>query len=234
MKRLLPVVLFLVFCNQAFAWPFDLGVGDQAVKYTKIAQDGISFAWPYRCVIDGREGLCLRQHLLSDFTVALVRKTGICYAKTDIAFSRERRGRDEPSLRTALAGSENCWGPMDKALHGDFVLAVVGIDRAAGRLLKLSNDEWPLPKDIELKARVIADTNSSPGMGDQIGGDQFYLSILVPKVRRVGDSSFQLHNTGGGPIILLNKNDVFGLCGNMLDQPIFFSVHEKLYLTYEG
>jgi hypothetical protein len=177
----------------------------------------------------------LRELLPSGLSVALVRETGICYAKIDTAFPNEHKGPGKTPVRTALAGSENCWGALDKLLRRDIVLAVMGVDRGVVRVIPPGNDESPLPKHIELKALVLLPATSNPCGTDRMLGGQIIFDVRPLKVLRVGDSAIRIFDTRGGPMVLLRNNDVSRLNGNYtFGGHVFFSVNEKLYLTYKG
>jgi hypothetical protein len=230
-------------------------------------QDAVSFAWPYPCIVDGCEGLCLEELLPPGRSVALVGKMlMIRYAKTDTPFSKEYNASGNTAAGTVLAGSEDCSrsgikhglvrerrdkvrihapkrvGSVIRAWPPHFVLAVMGIDRAVVRRVPISDDESTLPGHVELKARVLESSIYNPCMTDRMWGFETQIGSRHPKkdirprkVLRVGDSAIRIFDTGHGPIIMSRNNDVFRLRGNFaFGGHVFFSVNEKLYLTYES
>ena len=139
----------------------------------------------------------------------------------------------EPCAGTLLVGAEDCLGVGDRLLHGDFGVAVMGVDRAVIRLVSIREDESPLPEHIELKAHVLLPLTSNPCKSDRLVARRSISSILPSKVLRVGDSVLRF-STDHGPTVLFRINDVFRLCGACTSGHIFFRVNDKLYLTYEG
>lgn len=108
------------------------------------------------------------------------------------------------------------------------------------RVIEPKTDESFLSAEIELKARKFASSDYPRKLASsEYEGSIADVADSPPKVFGVGNTAFllfectsELWNLHGLPVLILNNN-VFplnGLC--VSDSPFFFSVKEKLYVSY--
>lgn len=197
-------------------------------------QRDISFAFPYGCS-KGENGNCLADSFEAGLNVVLVSKKVNCSAKTADRFMHEHAGNEFEATR--LIRTENCL--IEKIAQDDkgFIIAVIGADPSAVRVVEAKNDKSLLPKDMELKARKIASLGYK-----RLKGSQFVrwdVAESPPDVFGVGDTAFLLFqctdgflNQDGLPVLVLKKNAFLlkGACA--FRSPFFFSIKEKLHVAY--
>ncbi len=198
----------------------------------------ISFSSPFGC---GKDSVCLADVIKPGVAAALLGKDKICLAKTGKSFMYENLGATNFEA-TDLSGTDGCLVDGD---HKSFpwMMAVVGVEPAAVRLLSHEELESPVSKEIESKARKVAVPDIDPlrkvvdNSSVPIG-----LSKKPPKVVRVGDVTlltFELEAEEEpwqpGPTVVVKKDgQVFRLDGACTGEPLFFSVNDKLHLTYHA
>jgi hypothetical protein len=167
---------------------------------------------------------------------------GVCGARTTDAFTYNYHTGDLEATR--LSGTEECFTVRDnERLLTRFSMAVVGADPAAVRLVPLKDDKSPVPKEIELKARKLAAVHIEEPQ-KLYDGSRVPISVsdAQPKVLRTDNVTlliFELQADGEpwepGPTVALTSAGVFRLDGACTyGEPVFFSVNDKLYLTYDA
>jgi hypothetical protein len=190
----------------------------------------ISFSLAYKCSTQENDNnrpplsrsssrssrtFCLADSLKSGLDVVLVSKDTKCSAKTGETFTEVLSNEFKA---TRLKGTEKC-------LIGD--IAVLGVDASVVRVIEPKTDESFLSAEIKLKARKFASSEYDVEVADS-----------SPDVFGVGNTAFLLFEPSevsplyGLPVLVLNNN-VFsfkGLCASK--PPFFFSVKEKLYVSY--
>jgi len=199
----------------------------------------VSFSVPFACHME--EPYCLADSFKVGLNVVLVGRSGICIAKTGEAFKYEHHVEDFEVTR--VVGTEPCPVFKDEKPFEEYHIAVVGTDPAMVNLVSLKDDKSQVPKEIELKARELA----APKMkGPQRLSDMrrvpISLSDAQPKVLRTRNVTllvFDLWADGEpwqpGPTVALMNGKVFLLDGACTySEPTFFSVNDKLYLTYHA
>jgi hypothetical protein len=193
----------------------------------------ISFSVAYDCSEEGndknRSQLCLADSLKPGLEVVLVSKDVKCSAKTGRTF--------EPlsnlSKSTRLEGTENC---LTKGKKRDIDVVVLGVDASAVRVIEPKTDESFLSAETQLKAREFARSEYRKRAGSEYEGS---IDVADPDVFGVGNTAFLLFEPEnevlpwyGLPVLVLNNN-VFSLKGRCVSNPpFFFSVKEKLYVSY--
>lgn len=206
----------------------------------------ISFSVPANFDHEGRKQPCLADSLKPGLSVVLVGQTGTCGAKTGGTFTYEYTTNFKA---THLMMSKKCslhWaeeGPTER-----IPIAVVGVGPAAVRVVPPKDDKAPIPKLIELKARLLAKSpNSDPCHPRPSSGIHKAIAGAPPRVIRTKDATlliFQCVDPHAvengdaalydGPPVLYMNNDVFRLCGACSDSSLFFTVNNRLYLTYSA
>ena len=199
----------------------------------------ISFSLAYGCSAEKddkyRLQFCLADSLKPGRKVVLVSKDVKCSAKTGRTF--EGLGNDPTSTR--LEGPEKCltvhWDGFS-GLPESTRVAVLGVDASVVRVIEPKTDESFLSAEIQLKAREFASSEYRKRAGSEYEGS---IDVADPKVFGVGNTAFLLFNPEneflpwyGLPVLVLNNNFVSlkGRC--VSDPPFFFSVKEKLYVSY--
>jgi Ankyrin repeats (3 copies) len=169
------------------------------------------------------EGLSLADPFEPGRTVALISNKGVCTAKTASKFQYGIPGGGDFEA-THLEAPKECSG----------YLAVVGVDGAAIRVIRPSDDQSPLAKDIELEARRVAKCSEAVE-------HQWPMTDAPPEIVRVGEVTLvRFGRLTGAPedeivffaaVLIINDN-IFRLEARCTDWPHFFSVNDKLHLTY--
>jgi hypothetical protein len=179
----------------------------------------ISFGLPFDCSEKQYSTkLCLADKFVPGRTVVLINEKNVCNASTGTAFTYE--GHPGGSFEaTPLEGAENC--------SELFSVAVVGTDSAVVGLIPQKYDQTPLPKDIESKARELV-TSSDEGV------ELYYpISKSAPKVLRARERALIMFECEErAAVVLLANNALFPLEGRCTREHLFFTVRDKLYLTY--
>ncbi len=197
----------------------------------------ISFSVPFNCQM--KEPYCLADPFQAGLNVVMLSRSGMCVARTGQTFKYEHHVEDFDATR--VVGAEDCPVFRDEAPFGDYRIAVVGTDPEAVQLVHPSGDKTPVSKEVESEARDIA-APSLQGLQKVLDTSQAKtaLSAAPPKVIRVGEITlltFELTLDGEpwepGPTVILTKAGTFLLQGACTyGDPIFFTVRDKLYVTY--
>jgi hypothetical protein len=162
--------------------------------------------------------------------VVLVSRKANCSAQTGETFTCDAH---EPFKATHLTGTENCFAQDGKKIY---LVAVFGVDPSAVHEVEPKTDKSPLSKKLELKARKIA----SSAYQDLTPPDHPVRDVAdsPPDAFSVGNTSFLLLkctdeflNQDGLPVLVHNSK-AFLLEGSCAVSPFFFSVKEKLYVSY--
>ena len=202
----------------------------------------ISFALPFEHVQNGddapRTRPAVADKLKPDLNVVLVGKK-ICKARTGAAFTFLHAGMNKIQA-TYLLDYAKC------DLNSAYV-AVIGVEAEAVRPIPPQVDHFPLPKEIESKARrhlmarKAADRRDHGPVRWIPDSDQKPifepLSLGPPKTFRVQKGvllQFTWSRGDNGPAIWVVKDRVFLLPGVCTDGYQFFTVHGRLHLAYGG
>jgi hypothetical protein len=170
--------------------------------------------------------------------VVLISKKDKCGAKTAEIFTYRYA---LPFPATHVVGTEECFGIRDdEGLFGRFRIAIVGADPAMITVVAPKEDKSPVPKPLESKARRLAKSAKSDPCIDVGGPSGIHKAIgdSPPEALRVQDRVLLTFQTikdfpvDNGPAVLVINNQVFRLCGSCPYSPLFFTVKDKLYLTY--
>jgi hypothetical protein len=205
----------------------------------------ISFSIPFLCVTgEERRGRCLGDEFKPGLKVVLMSRAGNCRAKTADTFIWEHPLSGYKFPVTRLIGSSNCLTveTEERALER-FDIAVVGAEPAAVRVVIPKDDKSMVSKKMELQARKLAESYIKREFRKSYYPTS--VSDAKPKVFRKGNVTlriFELQSTiekgtfpwEPGPTVALTNTGVFlleGLC--TYGVPKFFSVNDKLYLTYK-
>jgi hypothetical protein len=198
-------------------------------------EDHISFSVAHKCSTEendkNRSQLCLADSHHSGLKVVLLGKDVKCSAKTGKTFIPEWGGSDDFKA-TRLEGTEKCLSKNDR----DINVAVLGVDSSVVRAVESKKNETPLSKEIESKARKIASSEYQKNFRN-LEGSPVDVADSPPDVFSVGNTAFLLFDCTdrsyeGLPVMVL-KNKAFLLKGRCAsDPPFFFSVNEKLYVSY--
>ena len=185
------------------------------------------------------EPYCLADTFQAGLNVVMLSTSGMCAAKSGKVFKYEHHVEDFDATR--VVGTEQCPVFRDETPFGDYRIAVIGADPEAVQLAHPSNDKSPVSKEIELKARKIAapEIEKLQKISD-LSQAKTGFSDSPPKVIRVGDITllrFDLTMDGQswepGPTVVVTKAGAFLLQGACTyGEPVFFSVHDKLYVAY--
>ncbi len=203
--------------------------GESAEEYQ------ISFSLAYHCFPEDNDKngsqFCLADSLKPGLKVVLVSNDVKCSAKTGRTFTP----LDNDPKSTRLEGTEKCLtehrdgggGSLDATTR----LAVLGVDASAVRVIEPKTDKSFLSAETQLKARKLASSVYE-------GWRSMDVSDAPPDVSHVGNTAFLLFDPSeasdcyGLPVLVLNNN-VFSLKGHCVSNPpFFFSVNEKLYVSY--
>ena len=218
----------LIFCSCVYGEPAD--------------HPKISFSVPYNCeTAKGDRTRCLTDGFKPGLNVVLLNQTELCNARTADVFT-DKDFYDEDFAATRLLGNGSCFKVKEnESWYTGFDIAVVGADPSTIKLVPLKDDRSPVPKHIEAKARklVISEVETPQDVSDP---DTIPVTVsksqpIVHRAAHVTLLTFELLADGSpwqhGPTVALINGKIFlldGLCTNI--QPIFFSVNDKLYLTY--
>jgi hypothetical protein len=177
----------------------------------------------------------------SGLNVVLVGKDGKCTAKTGKTFIPEWGGADEFKA-TGLKGIEKCFtlyrNGRNESLQETTRVAVLGVDASVVRVIEPKTDESLLSAETQLKAHKFASSEYRKRAGSEYEGS---IDVADPDVFGVGNTAFLLFECEsevlpwyGLPVLVLNNNvfSLKGLCASK--PPFFFSVKEKLYVSYWG
>lgn len=195
-----------------------------------LKEPGISFSIFYLCHTEEddqkTQRFCVSGLFEQGRTVVLVCEKGSCSTKTANTFTDEYGPGSLEIKATRLTGTEKCFA-VDDVVHIS-PIAVVGADSSVVRVIEPKTDESFLSAEIELKARKFASSEYDVDVADS-----------APDVFGVGNTAFLLFECKskvlfwyGLPVFVINNN-VFplnGLCASK--PPFFFSVKEKLYVSY--
>lgn len=127
------------------------------------ADSGISFALPFACHMSERiwpftdpcKGLCLPGSFMAGIDVVLVNKTGVFNTKTSDPCTYRHLG--EVVKSTQLADTDKIFAQRDNGRRlNSTIIAIIGVDPAAVRVVSPSDDRASVPKKMELKARRLA------------------------------------------------------------------------------
>jgi hypothetical protein len=179
----------------------------------------LSFGLPFNCSeAEASNKLCLADKFVPGRTVVLINEKDVCNARTGTAFTYE--GHPGGAFEaTPLEGAEKC--------SELFSIAVVGTDPAVVGPIAQKYDQTPLPKDIESKARELVKSS------DEEVELQWPISQSAPKVLRAGEKALVMFECGEhAAVVLLANNTLFPLEGRCTCQHQFFTIGDKLYLTY--
>jgi hypothetical protein len=196
-------------------------------------EDRISFSLAYMATTgenDENTQPCLADSHTSGLKVVLLSKDVKCSAKTGETFSEVLSNEFKA---TRLEGTEKC---LIKDVKRDIEVAVVGVDSSVVRAITSKKNETPLSKEVESKARKIASSEYKQKFKN-LEGSPVDVADSPPDVFSVGNTAFLLFESTGGeyaglPVMVL-KNKAFLLEGRCAsDPPFFFSVKEKLYVSY--
>jgi hypothetical protein len=155
--------------------------------------------------------------------VILINEKETCKVKTGSAFSFEYvYGPDDLVKATNLSGMEKC--------PKRFTIALVGASSESVQLHSPKLVQSPLHKDAELRAyRLVEPVTPAPE-------DPYGLASPHPLAFEVGRFTllkFKWKGEGDeGPFLLYFEGQLFQPEGNCASGHAFFSVKEKLYLTY--
>ena len=205
-------------------------------------QSGISFSVPFNCDQEGDEGLSLADSFKPDLKVVLLSEGSSCALKTGRSFTYSHPARDFSA--THLLDHKKCSTGGDEDIFGKFLIAAVGADPSTVAVAP-RDDEFIIPKHLELKARLLAKSpTSDPSKPEPRSGVHKAIANSSPRVIPVKGATlliFQcVYRPSGedelydGPPVVVMNNDVFRLSGACLGTPLFFLVKEKLYLTYSA
>jgi ankyrin repeat protein len=221
----------------------------KVVQYLKehgatVIEAKISFSVSFNCGADeGSRPRCLADAFKPGLSTVLLGKKGICGAKTADSFYLDTPWACSPGFEaTNLSGAEECAATEERKSWG-WIMAVLGVEPTAVRLLSPKNDNSPVSKEIESKARKLAAPEMDPPK--KIVDDSSVPIGLVkkpPRALRMGDITlltFQLEADGEpwepGPTVVVKEGQVFLLEGACTyGEPMFFSVNGRLYVTYHG
>ena len=186
----------------------------------------ISFSLAYHCSGEdndkNRSPLCLADSLKPGLKVVLVTKDVKCSAKTGRTIKAQYRDPES----TGLEGTEKCLILHSGSLDVQTCVAVLGVDASEVRVIEPKTDKSFLSAETQLKAHKIASSEYYKDVADS-----------PTDVFGVGNTAFLLFNPSevldyyGLPVLVLNNN-AFPLQGLCVDRPFFFSVKEKLYVSY--
>lgn len=150
--------------------------------------------------------------------MVLICSKGICNTRTLYRFKYEHPGGEEFEA-TLLEKSPKC---PEAA-----VIAVIGVDARAVRLISPQDDHSPLSEELESRARrVLKESGAGQGALPSLADS----APEVKKVGRVTLLTFRTETDDTAAVLLLNNNFVsLGLC---TFEHLFFSLNDKLHLTY--
>jgi hypothetical protein len=196
-----------------------------------VADSEVSFSVPFIGTYGRDRTRCLADVFKPGLMTVLLGNSVTCEARTADTFIYPE---DKQLKATRLKGTEKCLAEMDTKR---FRVAVVGVDPSAVRVVEPTTDESPLSKEIESKARKIASSAYQRNFRNP-EGSVIDVADSPPKVFSVGNTAFLLfkctdgfYNQDGLPVLVLNSN-AFLLKGKCARSPFFFSVKEKLYVSY--
>ncbi|MBI4965288.1 MAG: hypothetical protein HY913_18575 [Desulfomonile tiedjei] len=229
MRKIEALVLFL----SIFVW---LLFGSCASGDSPQDSD-ISFSLPFECHME--EPYCLADSFKAGLNVVLVGKSGICSARTGQAFTYDHHVEEFEATR--VVGTEKCPVVKDETPFREYRIAVVGADPQAVRPVSIKDDKSPVPKELELEARKLAAPNMAEPQSLS-GRVPVSLSDAQPKVLRTENVTLLIFELQAdkepwepGPTVALTDAGVFLLDGACTyGEPTFFSVNDKLYLTYDA
>lgn len=180
------------------------------------------------------ETRCLNDEFKAGLPVVLVEKGRITEATTGAACT-DSGPLDELYKATQLREDKQS---KDGEVRPP-VLALVGVDRAAVRLVPEKKAQVPLPKDIEDQARHLL----KPTVRDLCGRPASTtppraVADSPPRITRAGDVALLKFWTTNpelsqdqGPSVLLMNGQLFRLCGACWFNHLLFEVNNKLYLA---
>lgn len=206
-----------------------------------IGEAEISFSLPFQCETDrAHKGRCLAEGFKPGLSTVLLGNKGKCGARTAGTFIYQLPTYQDFHFEvTRLVGTERCFAVEgDEDSWTDFQMAVVGADPAAVRMVSHKEGRSTVPKEALLRARKLAATHlqeppkgadpdrwrNGPSLSDK------YKVLRTENVTLIifwHQEVFEL-----GPTVVLTKGELFSLEGTCTNDHTFFSVNDKLYLTY--
>jgi hypothetical protein len=193
-----------------FGLPFSLGQDDQCPVYPG--------------------GVSLADSIPNCHTnVALISDAGVCNTRTLYRFLYQHPGGEEFQA-TLLEKSAECPEAV--------VVAVIGVNARAVRPIPSRHDESPVPRNVESRVRRLLDPPEGEGQEryKEVGIELSTTSPKVLKVDHVTMLRFGLNDVGElknkGPGVICVNDQLFRLEGWCTQNHRFFSVYEKLHLSY--
>jgi hypothetical protein len=208
------LLIFMVLPGLFNSFAFAEGAGNSGVFFS------VADHWQpgLHSTAEKLEGRFVQGWFNPGLDVVLIGEKGICTAKTGRTV-RFVETKGPTTKGTVLVGEQGC--------HGDFDLAVFGVERSAIHLIPTRHDASSVPKDLVSKARRLL--KSTPNLGDSLPVSQSPTNVV--RMGHVALLSFGRGWTGYGPSVLVVNNNIFPLAKQLVDRPLFFSINNKLHLT---
>lgn len=165
-----------------------------------------------------------------NLNVVLLSKQQICSAVTLFRFMFEGPAGGPEFEATALDVSGKC---------RNLAVAVLGGNAEEVRIIPLTEEQSPAPRDMEGKARqLLKDWTTTSTKADEFGDiSQNPLLDSSPKLFKAGHITmlqFAVDKEGGenGPVVLSLNGQLFRLDGWCTEGHLFFEVKKKLHVSY--